>query len=136
MKQRDNQWRQARLADVTASRFHDVLTVTTSKGPFVIGGEKGAWCVCNQDTSEIVSGSFTLKKDATERCAELVAEWRKTQWSQTAETYVNELLSELIHCQPADVWRSDATDWGTANEPHAILGFDGDHRQLASDGKT
>ncbi len=40
-------------------------------------------------------------------------------WSQTATSYLHENLAELIHCQPADVWRSDATDWGTANEPNA-----------------
>ena len=42
------------------------------------------------------------------------------EWSQSAQSYLNEKLSELIHCQPSDVWRSDATDWGTVNEPHAF----------------
>ena len=42
------------------------------------------------------------------------------EWSASAESYLDEKLAELIHCVPADVWRSDATDWGTANEPHAF----------------
>lgn len=42
------------------------------------------------------------------------------EWSATAESYLNELLSELLHCAPSDTWRSDATDWGTENEPHAF----------------
>jgi len=42
------------------------------------------------------------------------------EWSKTAESYLNELLSELIHCVPGDKWRSDATDWGTAQEPEAF----------------
>lgn len=79
MKQRDNEWRQARLGDVTASRFKDVLTSPRAKAAREAG-----------------------------------------QWSQTAESYMEEKLSELIHCQPADVWRADATDWGTANEPEAF----------------
>lgn len=79
MKQRDHQWRQARLGDVTASRFKDVLTPPRTKAAREAG-----------------------------------------QWSRTAEGYMEEKLAELIHCQPADVWRADATDWGTANEPNAF----------------
>ncbi len=79
MKQRDNEWRQARLGAVTASRFKDVLTSPRTKAAREAGG-----------------------------------------WAQTAESYLDEKLAEMIHCQPSDVWRSDATDWGTANEPNAF----------------
>jgi len=42
------------------------------------------------------------------------------EWSDTARSYAIEKLTELVTCQPLDVWRSDATDWGTAQEPHAF----------------
>lgn len=79
MKQREMAWRKARLGDVTASRFADVLTEPRTKAAKAAG-----------------------------------------EWSQTATSYLEEKLAELIHCVPADVWRSDATDWGTAQEPHAF----------------
>lgn len=117
MTQRSNQWRQARLGAVTASRFADVLTAPSAKGVSV-EGQKSAWhVVCENKT---VSGDFDRKVDAQEARKDVAAEWAKTHWSQTTESYANELLSELVHGQPADVWRSDATDWGTANEPNAF----------------
>lgn len=118
MKQRSTEWRQARLGNVTASCFSHVLTVASPKGIFSVGGVKGGWHVVCE--GNIVSGSFFRKADATDRQAELVAEWCKTHWSQTAESYLNEKVSELLNCKPSDVWRSDATDWGTANEPYAF----------------
>lgn len=118
MKQRDNLWRQMRLGDVTASRFSDVLTTPVAKGVFATSGERGAWFVVRE--GETISGCYTRKADADERKAEFVAEWRTTQWSETAETYLSDKVSELLNCKPADVWRSDATDWGTANEPLAF----------------
>ncbi len=42
------------------------------------------------------------------------------KWSRTAEAYLEEKLTELIHCVPSDVWRKDSTDWGMTNEPHAF----------------
>lgn len=118
MKQRDNQWRQIRLPDVTASRFSDVLAAPVAKGVFSVTGKKGAWRVICK--GESVSGCYTRKADAEKRKAELVAEWKKTLWSQTAESYLEEKLAEWIHCKPGDVWRSDATDWGMENEPLAF----------------
>lgn len=118
MKQRDNRWRQARLGDVTASRFKDVLAKPSAAGVFDISGEHGDWWVSR--AGETVGTNFAKKADAEKVKRELVAEWQRTHWSATAESYLNEKLSELIHCQPADVWRSDATDWGTANEPNAF----------------
>ena len=118
MKQRDNQWRQLRLGDVTASRFSDVLTTPSMSRIFSVEGERGAWHVLQEGA--VISGDYTRKADADEYRSELAAEWRKTHWSQTAESYLNEKLAELIHCQPLDVWRSDATDWGAANEPNAF----------------
>lgn len=118
MKQRDNLWRQQRLGDVTASRFKDVLAQPSAAGVFAITGRRSEYCVARE--GEVVSGEFSRKADATERRAELVAEWQKTNWSQSAESYLDEKLAELIHCVPSDVWRSDATDWGTANEPYGF----------------
>ena len=118
MKQRDNEWRRSRLGDVTASRFGDLLTTASATGVFSTGGSRGAWHVV--ESGKTVSGDFARKTDANERKRELATEWQKTHWSQTAESYLDEKLSELIHCQPADVWRSDPTDWGTANEPLAF----------------
>jgi len=118
MKQRDNRWRRARLGDVTASCYHAVLTAPSPKGVFAVEGERGSWYVARH--GEAVSGHYIRKVDAEERKAELVVDWRQTHWSQTAESYLDAKLSELIHCQPADVWRSDATDWGTENEPNAF----------------
>lgn len=118
MTQRSDQWRKARLGAVTASRFSDVLAAPSAKGVFSVGGTKGSWCVYTED--ELVSGEFATKADAQERLKGLVTEWAKTHWSQTAESYLNHKLAELVHGQPSDVWRSDATDWGTENEPNAF----------------
>ena len=118
MKQRDNLWRQMRLGDVTASRFHDVLTRSTAGHPYSVEGKRGEWHVAR--SSDVVSGHFSRQADAKERMGEMVAEWQETRWSQTAETYLSDKVSELLDCKPADVWRSDATDWGTANEPLAF----------------
>lgn len=120
MTQRSNQWRQARLGAVTASRFADVLTAPSAKGVFGVEGQRGAWHVVDIDDGGPVSGDFDRKADAEERLKELVAEWAKTHWSQTAESYLNELLAERITRKPLDTWRSDATDWGTENEPYAF----------------
>lgn len=118
MTQRSTQWRKARLGAVTASRFPDVLAVPSATGVYSVEGGKGAWYVARE--GKIVSGIFTLKVDAVERKAERVADWQKTHWSQTAGSYLSEKLDELFGRQPGDTWRSDATDWGTANEPYAF----------------
>ena len=122
MKQRDNEWRQARLGDVTASRFADVLTNASTKGVFDVEGQRGEWYVTQSAPTGgfRVSGDFDTKAKASERKSELSHEWQKKHFSTTAESYLNEKLAELIHCQPSDTWRSDATDWGTENEPHAF----------------
>ncbi len=118
MTQRSTEWRQARLGSVTASRFADVLTSPSAKGVFDIGGCRHAWrVVCEGKT---VSGDFDIQADAKERKDELVAEWAKTHWSQTALSYVSEKMDELFGRQPGDTWQSDATDWGTVNEPYAF----------------
>ncbi len=119
MKQRDNEWRQRRLPDITASRFGDILTEPSPRGVFTTGGSRGAWYVRGKNGGR-VTFDFKRKADADERKAKMVAEWKKTAWSQTAETYLNEKLTELLTGQPHDTWGSDATDWGTANEPHAF----------------
>jgi len=119
LQQRSNTWRKLRLGDVTASRFGDVLARPAAGGVFKIEGRRGEYYVAADD-GEILTGCFTAKADANKRRAELVAEWQKTHWSESAESYLNEKLAELIHCVPGDVWRSDATDWGTAQEPNAF----------------
>lgn len=119
MKQRDNRWRQRRLGDVTGSRFADVLSRPSASGVFKIEGKRGEYYVAGYD-GEILGGCFATKADAEERRRDFLAEWQKTHWSESAESYVDEKLAELIHCVPGDVWRSDATDWGTAQEPNAF----------------
>lgn len=42
------------------------------------------------------------------------------KWGRTARSYMIELLTELITCNPLDTWRADSTDWGTMNEPFAF----------------
>ncbi len=118
LRQRSTEWRRLRLGEVSASRFGDVLARPSASGVFSITGTRGRYCIARG--VEIVSGEFARKADATERRAELVAEWQATHWSQTAESYLDEKLAEMIHCTPGDVWRSDATDWGTAQEPNAF----------------
>uniref|UniRef100_A0A6M3LVG4 Putative exonuclease n=1 Tax=viral metagenome TaxID=1070528 RepID=A0A6M3LVG4_9ZZZZ len=118
LKQRSNLWRRLRIGDITASRFGDVLTTPLAKGVFAVDGERGGWRVVAN--GEIIIGDYTRKADADEKRAELAAEWRKTHWSQTAESYLDEKLSEWINGQPADVWKADAVEWGTANEPYAF----------------
>jgi len=66
-----------------------------------------------------MTGIFT-KAAAEVHRRKLIAQWKKTHWSATAESYLDEKLSELIHCQPADVWKHEATDWGMVNEPYAF----------------
>lgn len=118
LTQRSTGWRMARLGCVTASRFGDVLATPSAKGIFSVGGSKGAWHVDRE--AKTLTGDYTRKADAEERKAEMAAEWRTTAWSQTANTYMCELVAESIHCQPSDTWRSDATDWGIAQEPVAF----------------
>lgn len=118
MKQRDMEWRTARLGDVTASRFHDVLTEPKAAGIYTVRGQRGAWRV--MQGTEAVSNLFPRKVDADDEKWKLLRSWRQHHWSATAESYLCELLAELIHCQPLDVWRTEPTDWGMEQEPHAF----------------
>ena len=117
LKQRSNDWRRLRIGDVTASRFHDVLAEPSGKDVFSVKGGNGNWWI---EADGLTTCSFRTKTDCQATRRELVDEWRKTHWSATAESYLNEKLAELIHCVPADTWRSDATDWGLVNEPYAF----------------
>ena len=118
MRQRDNQWRQARLRDVTASRFADALTTPVAKGVFSIAGEKGAWHVVRE--GETITGDFTRQTDAKERQAELVAEWCKTHWSRTAHRYMVSLCGERMRNLPSDLLDVPATRWGNDWEQEAF----------------
>jgi len=122
LKQRDNEWRQARLGEVTASRFADVLTEPSTAGVFTIVGRtfRGSARMWDLFSEGQLVWTFSRKSNAEQHKLDAAKEWKKTHWSATAESYLNEKLAELIHCKPADVWKREATDWGMINEPHAF----------------
>ena len=115
MRQRSTEWRRARLGDVTASRFHEVLTNPSTTGVHPVIGKRGEWFV--EGTGKL---PYTKKADAEAARKEALAVWKEENWSASAEAYLDEKLAEMISGVPLDVWRHKATDWGMQNEPHAF----------------
>jgi len=116
-RQGSMEWRQARLGMVTASAFHSVLSEASPKGLFQITGERGDWFVVSEGQ---IPENFSTKAAAEEKKSELIADWRKTHWSATAQSYCNLKLAEMLYGQPSDIYKSDALEWGKEHETYAF----------------
>lgn len=116
LQQRSPIWWELRAGMVTASRFKDVL-VEPQSHPYEVKSTHGEWSVFKH--GEITTSGYRTKKSATEDVQGFAATWREKNWSESAKTYLWDLMHEKISGRIRVTKESFSQRWGREGEPLA-----------------
>jgi hypothetical protein len=120
LKQRSTAWRKYRAGMATASRFADVMTEWGGKSPYSVvrpDAKAKQWWI--ELDGKRIGESTSMRKLADEVKRELDAADRDGKLSATAETYLDELVAEMMTGQPIIRAENAAMRWGTDWESSA-----------------
>ena len=115
--QGDTTWHHLRAGMVTASRFGDVLTDARPPSRYSVENRGGKtkdknWTVYVEDGGEIVADGFQRREDADKSRRALDAKDRDGMLSTSADSYLNEVVGELIAGKPLVGAETKAMQWG------------------------